>query len=143
MLKRYMKLIKDGEMMKEVISLRLLMSFGKHNTHVRLSECKNEHSFDIIFIDPKKEQGIIRVYGDEVVMLNGKKIKENAILNEGDMISVGKINLLYYVNEIKENWKDVWEERKKKRIRRGPVIKRYKVDHKKVQEMWEMWKEEE
>ncbi|ELP85799.1 hypothetical protein EIN_281700 [Entamoeba invadens IP1] len=87
---------------------RLTMSVGRRNNHLNFKECVSPHSFDLVFLTKEDPKGFIVMRSNDVVTLNGARVNENASIENGDLISFGGSDFIFWVGQAKPP-KDIFD----------------------------------
>ena len=105
---KFIRMIKDGDFVsKPILINKLTTSFGNKNTSIKCPSCVDDHAFDLVFMQQDDLSGMIHPLTTQKILLNGLNVIGMTKVEHGDIISIGAYSILYYVNEIDENWKQL------------------------------------
>ncbi|EDR26842.1 hypothetical protein EDI_253070 [Entamoeba dispar SAW760] len=104
-MQKYIQITSNGEFTSVPFKInRLTVSFGKEGTHVLIPSI-DSHAFDLIFVNPKESKGFLKSYTTEPIKINQMIVTDIAEIDKGDVITIGQLSMLYYVDHPDVDWR--------------------------------------
>ncbi|BFU19514.1 hypothetical protein EHI8A_033070 [Entamoeba histolytica HM-1:IMSS-B] len=104
-MQKYIQITSNGEFTSTPFKInRLTVSFGKEGTHVLIPSI-DYHAFDLIFVNPKESKGFLKSYTTEPIKINQMTVTNIAEIDKGDVITIGQLSMLYYVDHPDVDWR--------------------------------------
>ncbi|GAB1223286.1 hypothetical protein ENUP19_0140G0007 [Entamoeba nuttalli] len=104
-MQKYIQITSNGEFTSTPFKInRLTVSFGKEGTHVVIPSI-DSHAFDLIFVNPKESKGFLKSYTTEPIKINQMTVTNIAEIDKGDVITIGQLSMLYYVDHPDVDWR--------------------------------------